>query len=94
MLPPATMGVEESSRISTWLKDILESHPYNETESESHLPMPVRQLRAHADGIWQDPNFGAELYNWAGDVVDAEARMLAYLDDNEHQGKLFVCMKD
>ncbi|KAB2575457.1 Ribosomal lysine N-methyltransferase set10 [Lasiodiplodia theobromae] len=89
-----TMGVEESSRISTWLKDILESHPYNETESESHLPMPVRQLRAHADGIWQDPNFSAELYNWAGDVVDAEARMLAYLDDNEHQGKLFVCMKD
>ncbi|KAL1651942.1 hypothetical protein SLS58_000065 [Diplodia intermedia] len=89
-----TMEEGESSRTSTWLKDLLSSHPYDESDADSHLPVVIRQLRGHADGIWQDPKFGAGLYHWAGEVVDAEARMLAYLDDNENQGKLLICMKN
>ncbi|EKG13323.1 hypothetical protein MPH_09605 [Macrophomina phaseolina MS6] len=84
----------KSTRISTWINDLLESHPYDETSSDSHLPVAIRQLRAHAEGIWQDAKFGAGLYNWAGKVVDAEARMLAYLDEEANNGKLLICMKE
>lgn len=83
----------DSTRISTWMKDLLESHPYDESASDFHLPIAIRQLRAHADGVWQDARFGSGLYHWAGEVVDAEARMLAYLDEKKDIGKLLICMK-
>ncbi|KAK7723613.1 hypothetical protein SLS57_004427 [Botryosphaeria dothidea] len=83
----------DPTRISTWMKDLLESHPYDESASDSHLPVVIRQLRAHADGVWQEARFGSGLYHWAGEVVDAEARMLAYLDEEKNIGKLLICMK-
>ncbi|KAL1627611.1 hypothetical protein SLS56_006332 [Neofusicoccum ribis] len=89
-----TREAGNSSRISAWVNDLLESHPNGQSSSDSHLPIVIRQLRAHADGIWQSPSFGSGLYHWASEVVDAEARMLAYLDENENNGKLLICLED
>ncbi|GME27735.1 hypothetical protein GTA08_BOTSDO11564 [Neofusicoccum parvum] len=89
-----TTEAGNSSRISVWVNDLLESHPNDQSNSDSHLPIVIRQLRAHAGGIWQSPSFGSGLYHWASEVVDAEARMLAYLDENENNGKLLICLKD
>ncbi|KAF2137630.1 uncharacterized protein K452DRAFT_321669 [Aplosporella prunicola CBS 121167] len=71
-----------TSRLRAWLADLQQSHPYNAPS-------------APAGAAASDPfAFSENLYLWAQHVVEKEARMLAYLDENKWSGKLVICVKE